>query len=195
MQETKNIIICGVGGQGTILASDIISDSLFMSGFDVKKCEIHGMSQRQGSVVSYIRYGNKVYSPVISENEADFIIGFEKLEALRYIPLLKENSIAIVQDLEIPPISVLFGNAKYPEDFTEIMSKKTKNIYLIETKNLLKELGNPKVSNTFMLGIFSKNIPQIKENFWIESIKKNVKKEYIQINLKAFEKGKNFTLK
>jgi indolepyruvate ferredoxin oxidoreductase beta subunit len=195
MQETKNIIICGVGGQGTILASDIISDSLFMSGFDVKKCEIHGMSQRQGSVVSYIRYGEKVYSPVISENEADFIIGFEKLEALRYIPLLKENSIAIVQDLEIPPISVLFGNAKYPEDFSEIMSKKTKNIYLIETKNLLKEFGNPKVFNTFMLGIFSKNIPQIKENFWIESIKKNVKKEYIEINLKAFEKGKNFTLK
>ena len=195
MQETKNIIICGVGGQGTILASDIISDSLFMSGFDVKKCEIHGMSQRQGSVVSYIRYGEKVYSPVISENEADFIIGFEKLEALRYIPLLKENSIAIVQDLEIPPISVLFGNAKYPEDFTEIMSKKTKNIYLIETKNLLKEFSNPKVFNTFMLGIFSKNIPQIKENFWIESIKKNVKKEYIEINLKAFEKGKNFTLK
>ena len=192
MQKTKNIIICGVGGQGTILASDIISDSLFMSGFDIKKCEIHGMSQRQGRVVSYIRYGEKVYSPVISENEADFIIGFEKLEALRYIPLLKEDSIVIVQDLEIPPLSVLYGNAKYPDNFTEIMSKKTKNIYLIQTKNILKELGNPKVFNIFMLGFFSKYIPQIKENFWIESIKKNVKKEYIDINLKAFEMGKNF---
>ncbi|MEJ5284938.1 MAG: indolepyruvate oxidoreductase subunit beta [Brevinematales bacterium] len=193
MSEVKSIIICGVGGQGSVLASDIISYALFLSGYDVKKCEIHGMSQRQGSVVGFVKFGSKVYSPTIAEGEGDYIISFEKLETLRYLNMLKNDSVAIIQDIEIPPITVLFGGQKYPENIEELLSQRTKKFKIINTGEALKTLGNPKVSNTYLLGVFS-NLLDIKEENWIKAIEKNVKPSYIDINIKAFQLGRELRL-
>ncbi|MCX7821222.1 MAG: indolepyruvate oxidoreductase subunit beta [Brevinematales bacterium] len=193
MKQVKSIIVCGVGGQGNVLATDIISYALFLSDFDVKKCEIHGMSQRQGSVVGYVKFGEKVYSPTVAEGEADFLISFEKLETLRYVNMLKDNGVVIIQDIEIPPITVLFGGQKYPENIQEILSQRTKNFKLINTGEVLKNIGNPKVSNTYMLGIFS-NLIDISEENWLKAIEKNVKPSYLDINIKAFKLGRELRL-
>ncbi len=192
MSKVNSIIVCGVGGQGSVLASDIISYTLFLAGFDVKKCEIHGMSQRQGSVVGYVKYGEKVYSPTISSNEGDYLISFEKMEAVRYINLLKNDATVLIQNVEIPPITVLFGNQKYPENILEILSERTKNVSLIDTSPILKTLGNPKVANTFMIGIFSRYLNDVNKEFWLKSIEKNVKPSYVDINIKAFEMGREY---
>ncbi len=192
MQDIRSIIICGVGGQGNVLATDIISSAIFLAGYDVKKCEIHGMSQRQGSVVGYVKFGEKVYSPVVSENEADFLIGFEKLESLRYLNFIKKNATVIVQNLEIPPISLIFGNEKYPENIEELFLQRTDNILLVETSEVLKELGNPKVFNTYIIGIFSIYLNEIEKKNWIKAIEDNVKKNFVEINIKAFELGRKY---
>ncbi len=134
------------------------------------------MSQRQGSVVGFVKFGKRIFSPTIAEGEADFLFSLEKLETLRYINMLKNDGIAIIQDVEIPPITVLFGGQKYPENIEEILSQRTKKIKIINTSEVLKTLGNPKVSNTYMLGIFS--------NLLIN----------INVNIKAFKLGRELRL-
>ncbi|MGC8765900.1 MAG: indolepyruvate oxidoreductase subunit beta [Brevinematia bacterium] len=190
MRETKSIIVCGVGGQGSVLASDIIANALFYSDLDVKKCEIHGMSQRQGSVVGFVKYGDKVYSPVVGKNEADFLVSFEKLESLRYISLLKNSSIAIVSNAKIQPISVIYGLEKYPENIEEYLKKKTSKLIFIDPDEEIKTFGNPKAINVYMLGILSNFLTEVKYENWIMAIENTVKKNFVDINIKAFNSGR-----
>lgn len=188
--DTKSILICGVGGQGIILASEVISYALFQSGFDVKKNEIHGMSQRGGSVISFIRYGDKVYSPVISKGEADYLMSFEKLEALRNLAYLKKDGNAIISDMEIEPVPVMLGKMEYPKNFDSMLAKQTKNINLLPAIKTAREIGNLKVVNIFLIGALSKSISEVKKESWLEAIRKMVKPSYVDINLKAFEMGR-----
>ncbi len=188
--ETKNIVICGVGGQGIILASDILSYALFKTGFDVKKNEIHGMSQREGAVTSFIRYGDKVYSPVISPGEADFLIGFEKLEAMRNSYYLKKNGFAVINSLEIPPVSVIMGISKYPGNIEEYFSSLSVTFRIVDALEAVKPLSNVKLVNTMLLGVLSNAMPDISFNTWKLSIKSFVKSGFELKNYKAFEIGR-----
>jgi indolepyruvate ferredoxin oxidoreductase beta subunit len=189
--QTKSLVVSGVGGQGIILASEVISYALFKSGFDVKKNEIHGMSQRGGAVISFIRYGDKVFSPVIGKGTADFILSFEKLEALRVLPYLKKDGVLIVSDIEIEPVPVMLGFMKYPSDFDGKVGTVTKNCKMVPAVKGAKEIGNIKVVNIFLVGALSKYIPDIKEKVWKEAVEKMVKPSYIELNLKAFDMGRN----
>ncbi len=188
--NTKSIVICGVGGQGIVLASDILSYALFKSGYDVKKNEIHGMSQREGSVTSFLRYGSSVHSPVVSPGEADFLIGFEKLEALRNIGFLKKNGIVVMNDLEIPPISVIMGVSSYPADIVKYFSSRTNNFQIVNALDAVKTLGNTRLVNTVILGVLSNSISEISIKAWRVAIKTFVRKKYEAGNYKAFEIGR-----
>lgn len=188
--ETKNIVVCGVGGQGTILATDILSYVLFLNGYDVKKSEIHGMSQREGAVISFIKYGDKVFSPVVAPYEADFLVSFEKLEALRNINYINPNSIVIINDLQIDPLPVKLGLKKYPENIVETFKSITDKTILIDSLSIAKELGNVKIINIIILGFLSNYFSDINEEYWYEAIRKYIKAELIDINIKAFKKGK-----
>jgi indolepyruvate ferredoxin oxidoreductase beta subunit len=188
--ETKSILICGVGGQGIILASDILSGALFLSGFDVKKNEIHGMSQREGAVVSFVRYGKKVFSPVVPLGEADALVSFEKLEALRNLPYLKKDGVAIVNTVEILPTPVQLGAAKYPANETAVIAARTKNVRFMNALETAKAAGNPRAANVVLLGALSRYIVQVKDSVWEEAIKRSVKSSFVESNLKAFFAGK-----
>ncbi|MGA2142945.1 MAG: indolepyruvate oxidoreductase subunit beta [Brevinematales bacterium] len=188
--ETKSIVICGVGGQGIVLASDILSYALFKTGYDVKKNEIHGMSQREGAVSSFLRYGEKVHSPVVSPGQADYLIGFEKLEALRNLSLLRENGYALVNDFEIKPMTVIMGVSKYPEDIAGYFSLRSKHLRFVNALEAVKSLGNPKLVNTFILGVLSNVLSEIKQNTWKAAIGAFVKKGFEDKNFEAFEIGR-----
>uniref|UniRef100_A0A7V3RH00 Indolepyruvate oxidoreductase subunit beta n=1 Tax=candidate division WOR-3 bacterium TaxID=2052148 RepID=A0A7V3RH00_UNCW3 len=185
-----NIIICGVGGQGILLSSDILCSAAFCAGYDVKKSEIHGMAQRGGSVISHVRFGKKVYSPLIEEGKADFILAFEKLEALRYAYFLKKNGIFIVNDLQLPPMSVLTGEREYPENITGILSK-IGTVDVIPAQEIALNLGNVRIANVVLLGSLARylNFPL---EVWYTAIKENVKQKYLDLNLHGFEKGRKF---
>jgi len=189
--ETQNIVICGVGGQGNILASDILSYVFFKTDFDVKKSEIHGMSQRNGSVISFIRFGEKVYSPIIPKKKADFFISFEKLEALRYIDYVNSNTVVIINNLEINPLPVELKLTEYPKNIENLFYSFNSNTYLIDTIPIAKELGNLKIINIVLLGFLSNFISYIDRNTWIKSISKFIKPHFLDLNLKAFDLGKN----
>ncbi len=184
----KNIMIVGVGGQGTLLTSRIIGNLAIKKGYDVKISEVHGMAQRGGSVVTYVRYGEKVYKPVIEEGEADVLICFEKLEALRYLHYLKDSGIMLLNSIEILPITSITGLQKYPED----IEQKLAGIKLItlNAKEKAIGLGNPKVANVVILGMTAKVLGFDKED-WIQVIKETVPSKLLDLNLKAFEVGYN----
>lgn len=190
MNKTKSMVICGVGGQGTILTTEVVSEALFQSGFDVKKNEIHGMSQRGGSVVGFVRYGEKVYSPMLGTNDADFLISFEKLEALRYLSYLNSKGTAIVSDVNIEPIPVMLDQMKYPDGIEEKLQKKVSDVRWVDAMFLSRELGNLKVVNIILTGVLSNLIPEVKEETWKEAIRKMVKPKFVEINLKAFDRGR-----
>lgn len=192
MKENLNILIVGVGGQGNILLSKILGEVFLSIGYDVKISEVHGMAQRGGSVVTYVKAGNKVFSPLIDKAEADYIIAFEKLEALRWIEYLKKEGILIYSDYEIPPMSVITGVYKYP-DVDKIITELGVKFYKIDIPSLLTKIGNPRVQNTIMLGVFSR-LTGIEENFFKKAIENNVKPEFVEINLKAFAMGRNVDL-
>lgn len=177
---TKNILLAGVGGQGVILASDIISKALFKGGLDVKSSSIKGMSQRLGSVVSSIRFGEKVYSPIISK--ADYLLGFELLETLRYVDKLNRDGIGIINNYKA-------RIENYPENIIKRIKKN--NVTLLDGQKIS---GNIKVINLLFIGILSKHLG-IEKRFWIESIKEIISKKYVDINLRAFEEGKIFVSK
>lgn len=187
MAETKNIMIVGVGGQGTLLTSRILGGITVEAGYDVKLSEVHGMAQRGGSVVTYVRYGEKVTEPIVEEGQADVLIAFEKLEALRYAHFLKKDGVIIVNDQKIDPMPVVTGGAKYPEGIIEHLSEKYKVISVDAQKEAL-ELGNSRVFNVIILGVAASKMDFEKEQ-WIEVIKKKVPPKTIDINVKAFERG------
>ncbi len=184
---TKNIMIVGVGGQGTLLASRILGNTVINEGYDVKLSEVHGMSQRGGSVVTYVKYGDKVYSPIVDKGEADIILAFELLEAYRALPYLKKGGKLIVNNQKIDPMPVISGLAKYPEDIEGKLSKAA-DCKVVDALALAKEAGNTKAVNVALIGVMAKStdIPYEK---WIDTIKTTVPEKFLEANLKAFELG------
>jgi len=186
---TRNILLVGVGGQGTILASKLLTIGLMEKGYDVKMSEIHGMSQRGGSVSSQIRYGEKVYSPVIEEGDADLLIAFEKLEALRWLESLKqEGGRVVVNDIEIYSMPILTGAAEYPHDCLDMVKAKVKEVTIINATKLAEELGNSRVMNIILLGTIVKSM-NLTDIDWGNIIRKNVKPQFADLNVKALQKG------
>lgn len=186
---TKNIMIVGVGGQGTLLASRILGNTVINEGFDVKVSEVHGMSQRGGSVVTYVKYGDKVYSPIVDRGEADVILAFELLEAYRALPYLKKGGKLIVNNQQIDPMPVITGTAKYPENIAQKLSAVC-DTTVVEALELAKEAGNIKAVNVVLIGVMAKttDIPYEK---WVETIKSTVPEKFLEVNLRAFELGYN----
>ncbi len=186
---TKNIMIVGVGGQGTLLASRILGNTVAGEGYDVKLSEVHGMSQRGGSVVTYVKYGDEVYSPIIGQGEADIILAFEILEAYRAMPYLKKDGVMIANSQKIDPMPVITGAMKYPEDIEKKISSKI-NLVEVDALSLAEKAGNIKSVNVVLIGVMAKNtdIPYEK---WIETIKKTVPEKFLDANLKAFDYGYN----
>jgi len=186
----KSIMIVGVGGQGTLLASRILGNVAIKQGFDVKVSEVHGMSQRGGSVVTYVRYGDKVNSPVINEGEADIILAFEQLEAYRYLDYLKKDGKLIVNTQKIDPMPVIIGAAKYPENIIEKIENKGISMIALDAANLAIEAGNVKAVNVVLIGVLASKMDIAKE-VWLEVLKETVPPKFYEINVKAFELGYN----
>ncbi len=184
---TKNIMIVGVGGQGTLLTSRIIGKTATKAGFNVKISEVHGMAQRGGSVVTFVRYGEQVFEPIVEEGQADIIIAFERLEAQRYAHFLKKDGILIVDDCRIDPMTVVIGAKTYPENIIENL-KREHNVHAIDGAKIIEELGNSKIRNTFVLGFAAKYI-DFDLNAWIDTVKETVPPKTIDINVTAFTKG------
>lgn len=186
----NTILLVGVGGQGTILISRILSDGLMALGYDVKMSEIHGMSQRGGSVTTQIKYGDKVFAPNIGEGEADIIIAFEKAEALRSLPFLKEGGTIITDDREIFPMPVLTGAAAYPHDAIAAIKQLVPHVTVIKAAETAEKLGNIRAQNIVLLGALVKAM-RLDGVDWKELVKKHVPSKAVEMNLKAFEAGYN----
>ena len=184
MADTKNIMIAG---QGTLLTSRILGGITVAAGYDVKLSEVHGMAQRGGSVVTYVRYGKEVAEPIVEEGQADVLIAFERLEALRYAHFLKKDGVIIVNDQRIDPMPVVTGVAKYPENIIEELSKEHKVISIDAQEEALK-MGNSRVFNVIILGVAAKHMDFPKEQ-WIEVVKNTVPPKTVDINVAAFERG------
>ena len=189
MHNTKNIMIVGVGGQGTLLASRILGNAVISEGYDVKVSEVHGMSQRGGSVVTYVKYGDKVFSPIIDRGEADMILAFEKLEAARALPYLKEGGTVILNDREIAPMPVITGAAEYPDGLVADIAAKAK-VIAIDALSLSLEAGSAKAVNVVLIGVLARS-SDISKEVWIQTIKDTVPAKFLDLNLKAFELGYN----
>jgi indolepyruvate ferredoxin oxidoreductase, beta subunit len=187
--DTKNIMIVGVGGQGTLLTSRILGGITIQAGYDVKLSEVHGMAQRGGSVVTFVRYGEKVAEPIVEEGQADVLIAFERLEALRYAHFLKPEGVLIVNDQRIDPMPVVIGNAKYPENILRDLNEKYKLI-TVDALNEANKIGNARVFNVIVIGIAAQHMNFSKEE-WITVIENTVPPKTIEINKKAFEVGYN----
>lgn len=185
----KNIMIVGVGGQGTLLTSRIIGKAALEMGYDVKISEVHGMAQRGGSVVTFVRYGEKVNEPVVEEGQADVIIAFERLEALRYAHFLKKDGVLIINDCRIDPMTVVIGAKEYPENIIETL-KENHKVYTIDAEKIAIELGNSKVLNSVVLGYAAPFIGFDKST-WISIIESTVPPKTVDINKKAFSLGHN----
>jgi len=188
--KVTNIVLVGVGGQGILLAAEILSETFMLAGFDVKKSEIHGMSQRGGSVVSHVRYGKEVFSPMVPEGDGDILFGFELMESYRSLSLLKPGGTVVVNDLCIAPPSVLIGQEQYPADMALKIQEQFPDCLLVDGQNLAIQAGNARAANTVLLGAVSKRL-DIEEKFWLEAIEKMVPKKALAVNLKAFEVGRS----
>lgn len=187
--ETKSIMIVGVGGQGTLLASRILGNAVISEGFDVKVSEVHGMSQRGGSVVTYVKFGEKVYSPVIDKGEADIILAFEELEAYRALPYLKKGGRIIVNKQKINPMPVITGAATYPSDIVKKLEGVAK-VTALSALSLAESAGSAKAVNVVLIGVLAKST-DIPYEVWVETVKSTVPEKFLDINLKAFELGYN----
>lgn len=187
---TTNIMIVGVGGQGTLLASRILGNVAIKCGYDVKVSEVHGMSQRGGSVVTYVKYGKEVNSPIIDLGEADLVLAFEKLEAIRALPFLKIGGKIILNDRETLPMPVITGACEYPEGIVEELKEKA-SVVSLDALKLSLEAGSPKAVNVVLIGVLAKSM-QIEKQTWLEVIKETVPAKFLELNLKAFELGYNF---
>ena len=187
MSEVKNILLVGVGGQGTILASKILTEGLIDAGYDVKMSEIHGMSQRGGNVSTQVRYGEKVDSPIVGRGQADVIVAFESMEALRWIEYIKPNGKMVINDFEIPSAPILMGVADYPEDIIGTLKEKV-DCLVFKAGEIAEELGNPKAMHIVLLGALVKamDVPDVD---WHKAIRSNVKEQFIDLNIQAFDAG------
>lgn len=182
-----NIMIVGVGGQGTLLASRILGRVAIKEGYDVKVSEVHGMSQRGGSVVTYVKYGEKVYSPIIDRGEADIILAFEMLEAMRALPYLKKGGKMIANTQEMNPMPVITGAAEYPKDIAGKLSKKI-CLQAVDALKLAEEAGTIQAVNVVLIGVLAKST-DVDKQVWIDAIKETVPEKFTELNLKAFELG------
>lgn len=191
---TKSILIVGVGGQGTLLASRLLGRALLAKGYDVKISEVHGMSQRGGSVVTYVRYadepGEKVASPIIEKGEADIILSFEKLEAARWLPYLKKGGKIVCNTQEMDPMPVLTGTMKYPENILERLQETGADVQPVDALKLAMEAGSPKAVNVALMGVVARNT-DIEREIWDETVKNTVPPKFVDLNLKAFDLGYN----
>ena len=189
--ETKSIMIVGVGGQGTLLSSRLLGAVLTTKGYDVKVSEVHGMSQRGGSVVTYVKYGDEVYSPIIEKGEADYILSFEQLEAARWLPFLKEGGKLIVNTQMIDPMPVVIGAAEYPQGVIEAIAATGADITSIDALSLAVEAGSSKAVNVVLMGVLASKT-DIAYDTWVEAVKATVPAKFLELNLKAFDLGYNF---
>ncbi|PLX90016.1 MAG: indolepyruvate oxidoreductase subunit beta [Desulfuromonas sp.] len=187
--KVTNILMAGVGGQGTLLASEILSEVLMQAGHDVKKAEVHGMAQRGGSVVSHVRFGPKVYSPTIPEGKADILFGFELLETYRYLSLVKPNGAVVVNNLRIAPPSVALGQSRYPDDIATKLRQHVSDVRVVDGLQLAEQAGNPRTVNTVLLGALS-NVLEAANEQWLAAMRKLVPARFLDVNLRAFELGR-----
>ncbi|NLJ57792.1 MAG: indolepyruvate oxidoreductase subunit beta [Tissierellia bacterium] len=187
MKNTKNILLVGVGGQGTILVSKILSTGLMEAGYDVKMSEIHGMAQRGGSVSTQVRYGEKVHSPIIGLGEADILVSFETMETLRWLEYLKPEGIVVINDYEIPSAPILLGNLDYPQGVIKLIEEKA-DTKVIKAAEKAEEIGNQRVMNVVLLGALVKSM-DLMDIDWEEVIKNSVREEFVEMNLIAFNVG------
>ena len=188
--ETKSIMIVGVGGQGSLLASKLLGRLLLTRGYDIKVSEVHGMSQRGGSVVTYVRYGDKVYSPVIDKGQADCIVSFELLEAARWTEYLKPGGKIIVNTQQINPMPVIIGAAQYPENLVEKMKAAGIDVDAFDALSLAEEAGSSKAVNIVLMGHMSKNFDFTEEE-WLTALEQSVAPKFLELNKKAFALGRN----
>ena len=188
--RTTNIMIVGVGGQGTLLASRILGNVAIRAGYDVKVSEVHGMSQRGGSVITYVKYGSEVYSPIIDRGEADIILAFEQLEAYRALPWLKKGGKMIVNSQKIDPMPVITGAMQYPEGIIEELGEKA-DVTAIDALSLAQEAGSIRTVNVVLIGVMAKSTA-IPYEAWIETVRETVPKNYLEMNLKAFDLGYHY---
>lgn len=190
IMKTTNIMIVGVGGQGTLLASRILGNTVIGAGYDVKVSEVHGMSQRGGSVVTYVKYGEEVFSPIIDKGDADIILAFELLEAYRALPYLKVGGKMIVNTQQINPMPVITGAANYPQDIDGKLDKLC-DLTKVDALALAEKAGNIKAVNVVLIGVMARST-DIPYEAWVETIKTTVPAKFLEVNLKAFELGYNF---
>ncbi len=190
MASVKNILIVGVGGQGTILASRILSSVAMAQGFDVKVSEIHGMSQRGGSVVTQVRYGDRVASPIIQPGQADIILAFELLEAYRWLPYLAPEGKVIVNTQEINPMPVITGMALYPKDALDHIQQTAATTVALDALEIARAAHNPKGVNVALIGVLS-TMMDIPETIWLDVLKEKVPAKFLEANLQVFQAGRN----
>ncbi len=188
MEKVKSVIIVGVGGQGTLLASRLLGAAMVSEGFDVKVSEVHGMSQRGGSVITYVKYGEKVYSPVINEGEADVVLAFEQLEAARFLPYLKIGGSIIVNTQKIDPMPVVTGVASYPQEILSKLEGMGVNLLAVDALSLANEAGSQKAVNVVLIGAMAGKL-NISKEVWIKAIEETVPAKFLEMNKKAFELG------
>lgn len=186
----KNIMIVGVGGQGTLLTSRLLGTAMMSQGFDVKVSEVHGMSQRGGSVVTYVRYGEEIASPIITPGEADLILAFEQLEAARWLPYLKKDGKMIVNTQRIDPMPVIGGTANYPEKIIETIADTGAKVISIDALSLAAQAGSVKAVNVVLVGLMAQ-FTHLDKEVWLNAIRDTVPPKFLEMNLKAFELGYN----
>ncbi|HID87928.1 MAG TPA: hypothetical protein EYP55_11235 [Anaerolineae bacterium] len=191
--KNTNFLLVGVGGQGTLLASNVLAQVGVKAGFDVKKAEVHGMAQRGGSVSSHVRWGEKIRSPLIGRGEVDYLVAFEKLEALRYVSMLRPGGTAIIGDMRIPPLSVSSGDDVYPDDeeVRRMLSEVTDDLHFVPSLRLAEEVGNARAHNIVVLGVLSNLIAQVPPEVWLEVITEWVPEKYVEVNRRAFQVGRS----
>ena len=187
--KTNNIFLAGVGGQGVLLASELLCLSLMETGLDVKKSEVHGMAQRGGSVTSHVRYGEKVFSPLIPKGEADILLAFEALEALRWMGFLKKDGFLLVNRQEINPTTVTSGRMSYPENIYDLISEKHPNTRVVDGLGLAKKAGNVRAVNSVLVGAASRHM-DIPEEIWKRVITRRIPEKFVSLNLHAFDLGR-----
>lgn len=188
MNKMTNVLMAGVGGQGILLASEVLSEALMLAGHDVKKAEVHGMAQRGGSVVSHVRFGEKVYSPTIPEGEADILFGFELLETYRYLPLLKNSGVIIVNNLKLAPIPVATGREEYPEDISGKIRSFYPDAQIVDGLELAEKAGDIRTVNVVLLGALANRL-EFTEEIWQQALENMVPQRFLELNRKAFALG------
>jgi indolepyruvate ferredoxin oxidoreductase beta subunit len=188
MSKNSNILIAGVGGQGTVLASKILGLAAMKAGVDVKQSEVHGMSQRGGSVVTHVRFGEKVYSPLVAIGAADVIMAFEELEALRYLPYLKKDGLMIVNKQQMAPMPVITGAAQYPDGPVEEMLSKGIRVKAIDAFAIGRQAGDARAANVVLLGVLARELP-FPQKLWVEALEESLKPQLVAMNLAAFQAG------